>query len=314
MPTPASLVTPASIQWTVDAYLKRPPIIVRDLNALTTQRYVADRIFARGTPDQVAGGSAIFQRSESIFPDAGRDVEEVGVRSAYPRMTFSEDLFTAIVHQYGLEFPVSYLNIRRNARDNVTRGLIKLANAMVRYVDTKAMSLITTDTGVQTSNATAAWSGGTANIVKDIANARRLIEAAEQGYELDTMIVSLVEEQSLLSNATLLSLLPRETTSGQLTTGIAAPLLGLRQIIATPRLTTGTVLFMQSGVAGTIADEMPAPEEGFTTYDPGAGSDGRPVHVRIYDDVERSQRVVRGMRSPAMWLAEPLSVVKMTGA
>jgi hypothetical protein len=299
-------------QLTVDVLLRQPQILLRRLTDLVNARFVADKVFMRGTPEMVQGGVVRFQRSESIYVDTPRDIEEVATRSTWPRAGWTEAILTDIVHQYGLEVPIADLTVRRSAYDVVDRAMVKLANNLVRFVDTKAMTLLTTDANVQTLSATASWSGGSQNIIKDIAAARKLIADQDQGYVLDTMIVNGREEQSYLNDATVRGALPRETNAGQLQTGQVAPLLGLRQILVTPRLTAGTVVFMESKMAGTIVDERPDPSEGYASYDPGAGF--APVYMKVYREESNSDRIVRAARWPAMWLAEPKSVVVMTGA
>jgi hypothetical protein len=311
--TTAPTVAPASVQWTLDAYLKTPRIISRDLTALAVQNFVADRVFTRGTPEQVAGGNAVFQKSESIYLDSTRDFEEIGVRSKFPRAGWSEDLFTAAVHQYGLEVPISYLSIRRNARDIAARALKKLANNSVKFIDTKmfvVMNAEVTAGNAQTTAATATWAGGSAKILKDFANARLLINKADQGYNMDTVLLSNDDLATLVTDPGILSVLARES-GNQASTGEVSQILGIRQIIGTNRLAQGTAWFLEAGTVGTIADEQPDPQEGYAAYDPGA--DSAQLWVRTYDDVDNSQWVIRCMRSPAMWIAEPKALVKMTG-
>src|SRR4051794_38924521 len=177
---------PGSPQLTVDALLKRPTLIARALTALTSKRFVADYIFSHGTPDQVAGGAAWYERSENIYPDRG--AEEVGVRSEFPRSGWTEAILTALVKKYGLEIPISFEAIRRNQIDQIQRALRKLANAVTKFVDTQAMSLLTTDPAIQTAAAAATWTASATTIISDLANARKLIADQDEGYEGDTLI------------------------------------------------------------------------------------------------------------------------------
>src|SRR4051812_2751852 len=101
MPTYAGQ-TPA---LTVNALLKQPQRISRDLANLVYQRLIADRILVAGTPEQVAGGSMQYQQAESIFVDTPRDVEEIAQRGDWPRASWTEQILSALVKQYGLEVP-----------------------------------------------------------------------------------------------------------------------------------------------------------------------------------------------------------------
>lgn len=301
---------PGGPEMTVDALLATPRVLVRNLTDLVHGRYVADQIFARGTADQIAGGVAWYQRSESIFPN--RDPEEVGVRAEFPRAGWSEEVRSAFVRKYGLEVPISFESARRNQVDMLTRGQRKLANALVKMVDGLAMTLLTTDADVLTAAASGDWSTAATSIVSDIANARKVIADQDEGYEPDTLIVNPAQELDLINDSEIRDALPRETAANAVRTGRAAPVLGLERILVTPRLTAGTVLLVTSKIAGTIADEQPGANEGYTSFSPGAGF--APVHVKIRQDHDHDDHIVRAARFPAMWLAEPKSVFKITGA
>jgi len=139
--------------------------------------------------------------------------------------------------------------------------------------------------------------------------------------------VNPAQELNLMTDSTILSALPRETQVNSVLTGRASPILGLSQILVTAQLTAGTVITMNSMVAGTIADEQPGAGEGYSSYDPGAGGpfnnsgyepqnrvNFAPVFVKTYRHDPTDETIVRGARFPAMWLSEPKAVVKATGA
>lgn len=301
---------PGSPEMTVDALLKRPQVLLRQLTDLVNKRFIADKIFTRGSSDQVAGGLAVYQRSESIYPD--RDPEEVGVRSEFPMTGWSEQLMSAFVKKYGLEAPIAFEARRRNQIDVVARAQRKLANSLVRYVDTLAMTLLSSDPDVinYTSSSLGVWST-TGNAIKDIANMRKQIEDQDEGYEPDTLIVNPQQELELLLDPDLRNALPREERSS-ITTGRVAPMLGLRQILSSPRVAEATAYVLAAKVGGTIADEVPEASEGYSSFSPGAGFAPIYMKIRTLDDTDEYR--VRVMRLPAMWIAEPKSIVKITDA
>jgi hypothetical protein len=354
---------PGSPTLTVDALLRQPQLLARPLSSLTSRRFVADYIFAHGSPEQVAGGAAWFERSESIYPDRG--AEEIGYRSEFPRSGWTEAIFSALVKKYGLEVPFSFESIRRNQIDKVARGQRKLANALTKFVDTAAMTLLTTDAAVLTSAALANWTVGATTIVQDLATMRKVIADQDEGYELDTLVVNGAQEYALLVNSTMNALLPREFMGGlpgqqpfggngpfvgnPIMTGRPVPIMGLRQILVTPQLTAGTVIGLNAKIAGTVADEQPGEGEGYVSYDVNAVNQGNalragpgtqtitglgsafnpnagdfpnanypamfpPVWVKVYNEDRSDDKIVRAARWPAMYLAEPKSVYKLTGA
>lgn len=300
-----------STRITVEALLRQPRLISRALTDLSWKRFVADKIFTRGTADQVAGGAALYQKSEAIFPD--RLAEEVGVRSEYPRTGWTETVFAALVKKYGLEVPIADETKRRNQMDVVARAQRKLSNAVVKFVDTVAMTLLSSDPGVQTFAASGAWATAATDIVFDIAKALNLISNVDEGYMGDTMIVNPAQELNLISDKDIRDALPRESAPvNSVVTGRPVPLLGLAQILSTNACPAGTIYVLESKMVGTIADELPMADEGYTGYDPG---DGKPVlQVKVYREDETDESIVRAARFPAMWIAEPKAAVKITGA
>jgi hypothetical protein len=296
---------------TVDTAMKFPNIIARALVDLTYQRFVADRILAKGTPEQVAGGAAIFQRAEGIFPD--RVAEQVMPRSEWPRSGWTvPDLFAAAVKKLGLEVPISDEARRRNQLDVLARAQRKLANAVIKFVDGLAMTMITTDAAINTYTASNTWTGGSANILGDLAAGRNLVNNADLGYAVDTLVINPAQETAMITDATIRGILPRESTPRNAAiTGQPVPLVGLRQILVTNQMPAGKAILLESGTAGSIADEAPLPDEGYNAYNGGA--DEPTLYVKQYREDDRDETIVRCARFPAMWIAEPKSVVYMQG-
>lgn len=297
---------------TVDAYLKNPDIIRRELTSLVAKRFVADRIFAKGSPEQVAGGVARYQMSESIYPDSpGSDVEEIALRAEYPRFGWTEALQEAYVRDYGLEFVVNDKARRRNQIDLIPRGIIKLGNALVRFVDTLAMNTILA-ASTQTMSASGDWSTAATDLIKDVVRAKTLISTFEEGYVADTVVLNDLQYEDILNDADVRAAMPRENNTSFVQTGELPPFMGLRWI-PTSRLVAGTVLVLNAKVCGTIADEAPIAEEGFVADQPG-DPEQAPIWVKQYREESSRDTIITGARWPAMWVAEPKSIVKITGA
>jgi hypothetical protein len=306
---------------TVEAFLRDSTMSARALTDLTYRRFAADRLLNRGTPDQVASGSAVFQRSESIFPD--RDVRELALRTQYPRTGWSEQLMTAVVHKYGLESPIAYESIRRNARDQLAIALRKIANSMVRFIDTLAMNLILNDAATLGGAASADWSVAGTDIRRDLLIARSAIADQNEGYEPNTLVINPAQELDLQTDDVLgelyLAFMMGAGTGTLIAPGVRpVNFLGFDEIIVTPSIPAGRVLILDRNVAGTIADESPAAGEGYATFGPGVAFPGAeavaPIYTKVWDETEIDSRVIRGVRWPAMWISEPKAVYDMTGA
>lgn len=314
MPVGSGSFAGGSPSISVQALLKQPVRVSRDLANLVYQRLVADKLLVTGSPDQVRGGAMQYQRAESIFVDAPIDVEEIAQHADWPRATWSEALRTQAVKQYGLEVEIDNLAIRRNQIDRVTRGERKLANNLVRFIDTQAMALLSDPTqGINTQVSAAAWSTNTTDIIAEVAKAEEAIENQNNGYngfEGATLVLPLIHRKSLLNNTVLRAALPRENTDGQIQSGMMAPFLGVKEILFTPQL-SGVALVVDSGQAGLIADEEPDPQEGFVAYDPG--SMFKPIYVKIYEEPRPKGKVIAAGRWPAMALTDPGAVTLITG-
>ncbi len=306
---------------TVEAWLRQPTLTARALTDLTYQRFAADQVLNAGTPDQVSSGSAVYSRSESIFPD--RDVRELALRTQYPRTGWSEELRQAIVHKYGLEAPIAYESVRRNARDQLQIALRKIANSMVRFVDTLAMTMILNDGDTLGAPASADWSTDSTDIRADLLAARSAIIDQDEGYEPNTLVINPAQETDLQIDTVLgelfLAFMFGGGTGTLIQPGVRpGSFLGFTSIIVTPSIAAGNVLVMDRTVAGTIADEAPGAGEGYNTFSPGPAFPGAPaaapVYSKVMDEKETDTWVIRGVRWPAMWLGEPKAIYHITSA
>ncbi|RDI73307.1 hypothetical protein Gocc_2907 [Gaiella occulta] len=303
----------ASPTLTVQALLQQPALLSRELVNLIYKRLVADRLFQRGTSDQVAGGSMRYQEFESIFVDD--DPVEVAEGADFPLTDWSETVKTEPVRQYGYAFRATNLAIRRNQRDVINRGMTKLANRLVRFIDSKAMAKLEGAAGIQTLAASALWTTVGTSVLGDVAAAQEKLETKDNGYAGftgATLVLHTNLRDSLLLNTELKNVLPREGSVNQVLDGKPFPFAGLKEIIFTPQITSTVALLLDTSIAGTIADEAADPAEGWVAYDPGPGF--APVYVKVEPDGKPAvhKRVSAG-RWPAIAVVEPPAIVKITG-
>lgn len=308
---------------TVERWLRDSTMTARALTDLTYKRFAADKLLLRGSPDQVASGSAVYSRSESIFPD--RDVRELALRTQYPRTGWSEELKTAVVKKYGLEAPIAYESIRRNSRDQLAIALRKIANSMVRFVDGLAMSMLLNDTDTLGAGASADWSVDSTDIRKDILTARAAIINLDEGYDPQTLVLNPAQEFDIETDTVLADIYSAFKNGSSVGATNLVPgtrlatFLGFSQVVVTPALAATNVLVMDASLAGTVADEAPSAGEGYSTFSPGPSGpfgqgDSAPVYSKVMDEEETDTKVIRGVRWPAMWLSEPKAIYHMTGA
>jgi hypothetical protein len=314
MPPFASNSPPLTIQ----ALLKNPILIARPLTSLVAKRLVADRLFIHGSPDQVAGGAMRYQELEGIYLDD--DAVEIAEGADFPLSKWAETVKTAPVRQFGDGFPVTNLAVRRNQRDVITRGTVKLANTIAKKIDGVAMGVLTdtaTYPAIQTSAASAHWATITTDIISDIAAAETKLETKDNGYsgfQGATLVLHTNKRDALMNNTALRAALPREAFNqpGQIQTGMIAPFLGLKEILFTPQLDTTKALLLDTGIAGTIADEEPDAREGWVSDQPEGQN--APVYVKVEEYGKPAVHfAVYGGRWPAIALTQPDAVVVITG-
>lgn len=296
---------------TVNQLLKQPQIISRDLLNVILQRggFVADQLLVQGTPEQVAGGSMIYQRTQNSYLDG--PVEEIAEDADWPRTGWTEDMRTEAVRQYGLEVPISMLAARRNQMDQVTRAERRLANQIVKFVDSKAITLLTTDPAIQTMAGSAAWTVAGTDVISDVAEAQELMDILDEGLFGSVLVLNKTRRADLLRNTGLKAAFQGLSGSPTIQSGQVSEFLGLDKIIFTNQMPLATGLLVDPGVAGTIADESVDPSEGWQAYDPGPGF--KPIYVQVYQEKRPKRNVVAAGRWPAMALIEPKAVVKITG-
>lgn len=296
----------------VQALLDQPLLISRPLTSLVAKRLISDRLFIRGTADSVRGGAMRYQELEGIY--LNDNSEEIAEGADFPLTKWAETIKTAPVRQYGLGFPVTNLAIRRNQRDVITRGTVKLANTIAKNLDTVAMGVLldtTTYTSIQTMSSSAVWTTAGTDIIKDLAAAQEKLEIKDNayaGFDGATLILNTKRRDDLLNNTVLRAALPRETQNGQIQSGMVAPFLGLKEILFTPQLDETKAILIDTGIAGTIADEAPDPQEGWVTDSPAGQT--APVYVKVEAFGKPAvHRAVYGGRWPAIALTQPDAVV-----
>lgn len=303
--------TNTGARLTVNILLRQPQTISRDLVNVILQRggFLADKLLVRGSAEQVAGGSMQYQRSGSSYLE--RDVEEIAEDGDWPRSGWSEELRQEAVHQYGLEVPISGLSIRRNQVDQVTRAERRLANQIVKFVDTKAMELLTTDPDIQPLPVATPWTDPAADVIGDTAEGQEMMDVLDEGLNGSVLVVNKAMRKSLIANADLRDALKTTNGSESVRTGQVSGFLGLDNIYFTNQIAVDEGLIIDPGVAGTIADETPDPAEGWQAYNPGGGF--APIYVMVYDEKRPKRKIIAGGRWPAMALVEPRAVIHLTG-
>jgi hypothetical protein len=242
---------------TISRFLNNPAAVARRLRTLAENRFIADVLLAGRY--QVAGGSLLYEQSESIFTDKPPEVVNPGAE--YPRSPATPGpAAMASVSKWGQDVPITDEHVGRYGRRAVDVALTKIVNYLVRQVDSLCLSAISAAV-TATATATALWSSATADPLLDLMLAKASIIGRDQGYEPDTAVMSDTAYARLIANQKIISGLSREGNNTVTQQGEQLTIAGLRILPSNNLPVAGTVFVLDSGMLGGIGFErIPSPE------------------------------------------------------
>lgn len=296
---PPSAPTLAGDVETVNRFLAAPTVVTRRLRTIAQNRFISDVILSNR--QEPSGGAIIYEINEGIYAD--RAVEAVPPGGEYPITTVSSgNAQLAKVVKWGQDTYVTDEAIKRQRMSPVERALTKLANTVIKQVDSVALSLVASAV-VQTVPAFAAWSASTATILRDIMKAKALVAGLNQGYDPNYLIVDDTTFALVASDPTLINAMRREDAGNTIYTGEFPILAGLT-ILPTPNLPSAGAWVVDSTMLGGMADE-----------NLGGGYQGGPsgIEAKSMRDDDQDQWRLRARRVTTPYVSEPGSAVRITG-
>jgi len=288
----------------ISRFLNDPTMIARRLRTLLQQRFIADALLSQRF--QVSGGAVVYETGESIYTNDNPRAVTPG--SEYPETSAPTGVAsTAKTVKWGQQTRVTDESIARQKMQPVQRALLKLANQNVKYVDSVALSAISSAV-TQTTAAAAAWTTATAaQIFKDVTLADANITSLNQGYNPDTVVLSDLAWANAKGAFVAGGFLSREDASQNPAITGNFPVIDGKRWLVTPNLpTAGTVLVLDSTMLGGMADE----DLGGAGY---AAADGVGVQVKSIRDEDRDLWKLRARRVTVPVVLEPASAWKITG-
>jgi hypothetical protein len=306
MPTtyPAPPPSLSSDVLTINRFLNSPADVQRRVRELTELRFLADSLLAGRY--EAAGGAVLYEIGEPSFTD--RAVEAVTPGAEYPRSTAAQGTAAiASVTKWGQDVPITDEAIGRQRGQTVERVLRKVANTIVRQVDTVAMTAIVAAV-TQTQAAVAAWNNASADPFLDVMLAKAQVDALDTGYDVDTLVMPDIAYARMIANSKVLAGLARESSNTVTSSGEVTMIAGVT-LLRSARLGAGVgpILLDRTQLGGLAYEQIPSPEyEG----DPANG-----VQTWIRRDPDgNDQWLVRGRRPVVPIVQEPACAVKITGA
>jgi hypothetical protein len=285
---------------TINRFLASPTLVARRFQTVVNQRFIGDVLLS--SRSDAANGSIVFEQNEGLYTD--RPIEAVSPGAEYPVTTMSTGpATTAKVVKWGQDSYVTDEAIARSNFSAVDREMLKLANTLVKQVDSVCLSLIASSV-TQTRAASAAWSSGTAKIFQDVMLAQAVIAGLNQGYSPDTLLVDDMTYAYVISDPTVLGAARREDAANPIYSG-QFPVIGGLRILPTPNLPAAGAWVLDSTLLGGIASEqLPSPEYA------QAGNGIETLSIR---DRDRDKWRLRARRVFVPYVLEPNSAIRITG-
>jgi hypothetical protein len=315
-PAPAPSI--AGDVLTISRFLNSPASVQRRLRTLTEQRFIADVLLSGRF--QVSGGSILYEQSESMYTT--KLPEAVAPGTEYPRTTAAPGAAAlAAVTKWGQDVPVTDEQIGRYGGRAAEVALIKIANQIIKQVDTVALAVIA---AAITATRAAGQPGGVGTARKwetitndpatsaapllDLMGAAAEIRALDQGYEPNVAIMNDLNFARAVANAAIIAGLPREDRNSVTSRGIAAvgEIAGLLPL-PTNNLPVATSAFVidTTMLGGLGYERIPSPEY---QGDPANGVES----FSRRDPAANDQWLIRGRRPVVPIVQEPGAGFKIT--
>lgn len=289
---PLGIPTVSGNTVTVDMMLDQPTRVTRALNDITLQNFWASRVFA--FPGGVTGGAVLYDQLTANDLYTTRDVQNVEPGAEFPLVTVDRPVpLVAQVEKYGGKFFVTDEARDRNNPQQLTQGIVKLANTINRKTHTKLIAVLdasVTAVGAAVTMTGNNWStyqpGGTSptapagSPAADFAKAQLKADTTELGVTYDLWILN-----------------PADATN--LRIGYGANLQGVLadngvQIITSNRVAAGTAYAIAEGQVGELRVEKPLGTETWREYST--------QRTWVQSDVR-----------PVMYVTNPYAVIRVTG-
>jgi hypothetical protein len=289
---------------TINRFLNSPTMVHRRIRTIAEQRFVADVLLTGRV--LAAGGAIAYEVSETIYTD--RDPSSVAPGGEYERALATGGVAQlATVTKYGQDIRVTDEAIGRQNLNPVERAMLKSVNRTVSYVDTITLATISSAV-TQTQAAAAAWSSGSADPFLDVMLADSVVQDLTQGYETDTLALTVTLYARLVANQKVIAGLRRESSNTVTETGQVLEIAGktLRPV-PTSRMPAGVgAILVDSTQLGALGYEnIPSPE-----YQGSA--DGIQSFMRR-DPNATDSWLLRTRRPVVPFVQEPGAGIKITG-
>jgi len=242
---PSGTLTTAQIHL----LLSNPQIVAKRIASLTDQRFISDYLL--GGRYRAVGGGVFYETGEQIFAsDSAEAIEPLG---EYPLTVLTAgELAAAKTVKTGLGTEIADEKIAREGQPVVDRGLTRLANQVIKDVDSTAMAVVASKV-TDTLAAAGTWTT-VGNIVASLEAARANRDALAMGIDADTIALSGAQMAKVIGIFMTAGLLPREANNPLLTGRLPVDLYGYTWVTS-PWIVGSDPLLVDREQLGGMADE-----------------------------------------------------------
>lgn len=289
---------------TINRFLNSPTALHRRLRTIAEQRFVADQLLTGRV--LATGGAVSYEVSESMYAD--RSPSSVAPGGEYERALATGGVAAlAQVAKYGQDIRIADEAIGRQNVNPVERAMQKSVNSVVSFVDTITLAAIASAV-TQTQAAAFAWSNASADPFLDVMLADSVIQDLMQGYEADTLVLTVTLYARLVANQKVIAGLARESSNTVTSNGEVQRIAGkVLRPVPTSRMPAGVgAMLLDSTQLGSLAyEDIPSPE-----YQGGASE----VQSWIRRDPNATDSwLLRTRRMVVPFVQEPGAAIKITG-
>ncbi|HNX48671.1 MAG TPA: hypothetical protein PKL08_00785 [Thermoanaerobaculaceae bacterium] len=289
---------------TVNRFLNSPMMVQRRLRTIADQRFVSPVLLTGSI--EASGGAVAYEQSESIYTD--RSPSAVAPGGEYELALATGGVAAlANVTKYGQDVRITDEAIGRQRMAAAERAMVKAVNQAVAFVDTLSLAAIAAAV-TQTQAAAFAWNNASADPFLDVMLADAVVSDLAQGYDTDTLVLTVTLYSRLVANQKVIAGLAREGSNVVTESGEVKMIAGkvLRPVPAA-RMPAGVgAMLIDSTALGALAYEnIPSPE-----YQ-GAANETQSWIRR--DPAATDSWLLRVRRAVVPIVQEPSCGVKITG-
>ncbi len=280
--------------------LQNPQVIAKRVATLADQRFISDYLLT-GRYNAIGGG-IFYETGEQIF--AADSAEAVEPLAEYPLTVLTQgDIAAAKTTKWGLGTDFADEKLSREGQSFLDRGLNRLANQVIKNVDSVAMAVIASK--ITDTYASAAWTSVGA-IVTAVLAAQANREDLALGINADTIALTGAQWAKVMGLFASAGVLPREDGNPLVNGRYPQQLLGYTWVTSPWLVGTDPLLVDREQLGGMADEQLGSP--GYASFGPF----GVETHVeRIANGVDGYRAQTRRVTVPVVMEAH--AGLKITG-